>query len=89
MAGQISTDAQAGIIRDKNECRTTLGYTIERAPLRLASDGTAAPVRGDCCALSGLFGILLPATQGRATARKTRGRLPWAHMLRPLRGKSE
>jgi hypothetical protein len=30
-----------------------------------------------------------PVTQGRATARKTRGRLPWADMLRPLRGKSE
>ena len=39
MAGQINTDAQAGIIRDKNECRSTPGDTIERAPLNLASEG--------------------------------------------------
>jgi hypothetical protein len=39
MTSQINTGAQAGIIRDKNECRTTPGYTIERAPLRCASEG--------------------------------------------------
>jgi hypothetical protein len=39
MAGQTKTHAQAGIIRDKNDCRTTAKYTIERAPLRLASEG--------------------------------------------------
>ena len=48
---------------------------------------TAAPARGDCCALSGLLGMFLSATQGGVTARKTRGHLPWADMLRPLRGK--
>ena len=48
---------------------------------------TAAPVGGDCYALSGLLEMFVLVTQGGAIARKTRGRLPWAVMLRPLRGK--
>ena len=57
------------------------------APCCAARRETAASVRGACYALSGLLKMFGLVTQGGAIARKTRGRLPWAVMLRPLRGK--
>ena len=68
---------------DAEQCRDTPSSAPRCGSRRR---GTAAPVRGDCCALSGLLGLIVSLTQGGVTARKTRGHLPWADMLRPLRG---
>ena len=86
MANQTNTDSQARTIGDRtNAAQRGDAPSIAR---RCASRRqTAAPVRGDCCALSGLLGLIVSLTQGGVTARKTRSHLPWADMLRPLRGK--
>ena len=86
MANQTNTDSQARTIGDRtNAAQRGDAPSIAR---RCASRReTAAPVRGDCCALSGLLGFIVSLTQGGVTARKTRSHLPWADMLRPLRGK--
>jgi hypothetical protein len=86
MADQINADWQTGSIGDQNECGTTSHRVVGRASC--SASGTAASVRGDCCALSGLLEIFILVTQGDVSARKTRGHLPWAVMLRPLRGEA-
>ena len=84
MADQTNTDSQTRTIRDRTHAkqRRNASSIAPRSASRLE---TAVPVGGDCCALSGLMGLFVSLTQGCAIARKTRGRFPWADMLRPLR----
>ena len=86
MADQTNTNSEPGqsATRTNAAQRGNASSITRRSASRLE---TAPPVRGDCCALSGLLGLFVSRTQGGAIARKTRGRFPWADMLRPLRGK--
>jgi hypothetical protein len=64
MAVQKNTDSQNGSIHRDDQCQTTSRRNLERALLRVASRGTAAPVRGECCARSRLLGMFVTGHPG-------------------------